>query len=65
MSRAEERNSFSRRNIVYRRFDDLVSHLSLEVNADDAVLDGESSSSMRAATGNDTMFFVGKRIEED
>jgi len=26
---------------VYRRFDDLASHLSLEVNAYDAVLDGE------------------------
>jgi bifunctional non-homologous end joining protein LigD len=31
----------SRRNLVYRRFDDLASQLSLEVNADDAVLDGE------------------------
>jgi bifunctional non-homologous end joining protein LigD len=31
----------SRRNIVYRRFEDLGSHLSLEVNANDAVLDGE------------------------
>ena len=31
----------SRRNIVYRRFDDLASHLSLEINADNAVLDGE------------------------
>jgi ATP-dependent DNA ligase len=27
--------------LSYRRFDDLASHLSLEVNADDAVLDGE------------------------
>jgi hypothetical protein len=31
----------SRRNLQYRRFDDLASQLSLEVNADDAVLDGE------------------------
>jgi ATP dependent DNA ligase domain len=31
----------SRRNLPYRRFDDLASQLSLEVNADDAVLDGE------------------------
>src|SRR4029450_10876753 len=31
----------SRRNLVYRRFDDLASQLSLEVNANDAVLDGE------------------------
>jgi bifunctional non-homologous end joining protein LigD len=31
----------SRRNLVYRRFDDLSSQLSLEVNADDVVLDGE------------------------
>jgi ATP-dependent DNA ligase len=31
----------SRRNLVYRRFKDLASHLSLEVNAYDAVLDGE------------------------
>jgi bifunctional non-homologous end joining protein LigD len=36
-----EPNSYSRRNLVYRRFDDLASNLSLEVNADDAVLDGE------------------------
>jgi bifunctional non-homologous end joining protein LigD len=31
----------SRRNVVYRRFADLASYLSLEVNADNAVLDGE------------------------
>src|SRR6187399_1289609 len=31
----------SRRNQVYRRFDDLASQLSLELNANDAVLDGE------------------------
>jgi ATP-dependent DNA ligase len=31
----------SRRNLVYRRFDDLASQLSLELNADDAVVDGE------------------------
>jgi bifunctional non-homologous end joining protein LigD len=31
----------SRRNLVYKRFDDLASNLSLEVNADEAVLDGE------------------------
>jgi ATP-dependent DNA ligase len=31
----------SRRNLEYRRFEDLASLLSLEVNADDAVLDGE------------------------
>jgi len=31
----------SRRNLEYRRFEDLASQLSLEVNADDAVLDGE------------------------
>jgi bifunctional non-homologous end joining protein LigD len=31
----------SRRNLVYRRFDDLASNLSLELNADDAVVDGE------------------------
>jgi bifunctional non-homologous end joining protein LigD len=31
----------SRRNLEYRRFEDLASHLSLEVNADDVVLDGE------------------------
>lgn len=31
----------SRRNLQYRRFDDLASQLSLEVNADDVVLDGE------------------------
>ena len=31
----------SKRNVVYRRFADLASHLSLEVDADNAVLDGE------------------------
>jgi bifunctional non-homologous end joining protein LigD len=31
----------SRHNLVYRRFDDLASHLALDVNANDAVLDGE------------------------
>src|SRR4029453_17210300 len=31
----------SRRNLIYKRFDDLASNLALEVNADDAVLDGE------------------------
>ena len=31
----------SRRNLEYRRFEDLASQLSLEVNADDAVIDGE------------------------
>jgi bifunctional non-homologous end joining protein LigD len=36
-----EPNSYSRRNLVYRRFDDLASNLSLELNADDAVVDGE------------------------
>jgi hypothetical protein len=30
----------SRRNLAYKRFDDLASNLSLEVNTDDAVLDG-------------------------
>jgi bifunctional non-homologous end joining protein LigD len=31
----------SRRSLEYRRFDDLRSEISLESNADDAVLDGE------------------------
>jgi bifunctional non-homologous end joining protein LigD len=31
----------SRRHLEYRRFEDLRSELSLEINADDAVLDGE------------------------
>jgi bifunctional non-homologous end joining protein LigD len=31
----------SRRDLEYRRFEDLRSELSLEINADDAVLDGE------------------------
>jgi bifunctional non-homologous end joining protein LigD len=31
----------SRRGLSYRRFDDLRSEISLELNADDAVLDGE------------------------
>lgn len=31
----------SRKNVPYRRFDELASHLSLEMNADDVVLDGE------------------------
>ena len=31
----------SRRSLVYRRFDDLASQLSLELNANEAVLDGE------------------------
>jgi hypothetical protein len=38
---AGARSSFSRRNLVYRRFDDLASQLSLGVNADDGVLAGE------------------------
>jgi bifunctional non-homologous end joining protein LigD len=32
---------FSRRNLRYRQFADLSSEISLELNADDAVLDGE------------------------
>ena len=31
----------SRRNLQYRRFEDLASQLSLELNANDAVIDGE------------------------
>jgi ATP-dependent DNA ligase len=38
----------SRRNIEYRAFEDLASQLSLELSADDAVLDGEIGESCPA-----------------